>query len=130
MHLDMLDGGGCGVKAKYKTYNWYTVLSRRAGELLLCRVVWRIHPLMIVIGESKATGTGLHYPPPYLEKGKCVRTRLMRSAAFCVHPKHKTPSLIIAGPRTDQTVRQHMLIGSSVALNDRYMQWAGIWRKV
>ena len=41
--------------------NLYTVWSLRAGELLLCQVV----PLMIVvIGESKASGTGLHCPPP------------------------------------------------------------------
>ena len=85
MRLDMLARSGCGVKAKHKAYNLYTVLSRRAGELLLCRAVWRIRPLIIVNGESKATQTGLHSPPPYLEKRKCVSTRLMRSDASCVH---------------------------------------------
>ena len=63
MRLDMLAGSGCGVKAKHKAYNLYTARSRRAGELLLCRAVWRIHPLIIVTGESKATRTGLHDPP-------------------------------------------------------------------
>ena len=85
MRLDMLAGSGCGVKAKHKAYNLYTVRSRRAGELLLCRAVWRIRPLIIVNGESKATRTGLHGPPPYLEKRKCVSTSLMRSDASCVH---------------------------------------------
>ena len=78
-------GSGCGVKAKHKAYNLYTVRSRRAGELLLCRAVWRIRPLIIVNGESKATRTGLHGPPPYLEKRKCVSTSLMRSDASCMH---------------------------------------------
>ena len=40
----------------------------QCGESLLCRAVWRIHPLIIVTGESKATRTGLHGPPPYLDK--------------------------------------------------------------
>ena len=35
-------------------------------------------------GESKATRTGLHGPPPYLEKRKFVSTNLMRSATSCV----------------------------------------------
>ena len=30
---------------------------------------------------------------------------------------------------TDQTVLLHMSIGSSVARNNRYMQWIRIWRK-
>ena len=77
MLLDMLADSGCCVNAKHKVYNLYTALSRRAGVLLLCRAVWRIHPLIIVTGESKATRTGLHDPPPYLEKRKCVSTSLM-----------------------------------------------------
>ena len=36
---------------------------------------------------------------------------------------------MIAGTPTDQTVILFMPIGSSVALNDRYMQWTRIWRK-
>ena len=66
MRLDMLAGSGCCVKAKHKAYNLYTAWSRRGrrpGELLLCWLVWRIHPFIIVIGESKATRTGLHCPP-------------------------------------------------------------------
>ena len=85
MRLDMLAGSGCGVKAKHKAYYLYSARSRRAGELLLCRTVWRICPLIIVNGESKATRTGLHGPPPYLEKRTCVSSSLMRSAASCVH---------------------------------------------
>ena len=39
-----------------------------------------------------------------------------------MHPlRHKTHSSIIAGTRTNQMVLLHMSIGSSVALNDRYM---------
>ena len=72
MRFDMLAGSGCGVKAKHKAYYLYTVRSRRAGELLLCRAVWRINPLIIVIGKSSATRTGMHGPPPYLEKKKSV----------------------------------------------------------
>ena len=66
MRLDMLAGSGCCVKAKHKAYNLYTARSRRGaglGTLLLCRAVWRIHPLIIVTGESKANRTGLHGPP-------------------------------------------------------------------
>ena len=63
MRLDMLVCSGCGIKAKHKAYNLYTVWSRRVEELLLCRAVWRIHPLIIVIGESRATRTGLHHLP-------------------------------------------------------------------
>ena len=85
MRLDMLAGSGCCVKAKHKDYNLYTARSRCAGELLLFRAVWRIRPLIIVNGESKATRTGLHGPPPYLEKRKCVSSSRMRSAASCVH---------------------------------------------
>ena len=85
--LGNLEMSGCCVKAKHKAYNLYTAQarSRRAGELLLCRAVWRISPLIIVIGESKATRTGLHGRPPYPEKRKCVSSSLMRSAASCAH---------------------------------------------
>ena len=85
MLLDMLAGSGCSVKAKHKSYNLYIIRSRCAGELFLCRAVWRIHPLIIVTVESKATRTRLHYPPPYLKKRRCVSTSLMLSAAPCVH---------------------------------------------
>ena len=37
-------------KAEHKAYNLYTVWSWRARELLLYREVWRIYPLIIVIG--------------------------------------------------------------------------------
>ena len=75
----------CRAKHNLNTYNLYTVLSRSAGESLLCWAVWRIHPLKIVIGESKVTRTGLPDPPLYLEKRKCVSTSLMPSAASCTH---------------------------------------------
>ena len=44
--------------------------------------------------------------------------------------RHKKLSLIIAGAPTDQTVRLHMPISSSVALNEKYIEWARIWRKL
>ena len=67
-----------------------TLNSRRAGELLLSPAGWRIHtliicPLIIVIEESKATRTGLHGPPPYLEKRMCLSTSFMPSNASCMH---------------------------------------------
>ena len=39
--------------------------SLHAGELLLSLADWRVNPLIIVIGASKATWMGLHCPPPY-----------------------------------------------------------------
>ena len=55
MRLDMLAGSGCGAKAKHNADYLYNVQSQLAGKLLLYWAVWRIHPLIIVIGESKAT---------------------------------------------------------------------------
>ena len=66
--LDMLAGSGCCVKAKHKAYNLYTIQSRRAGESLLCQAVWRISPLIIVNGDSKATRTVL----PLISKKESV----------------------------------------------------------
>ena len=57
LHLDMLAGSGCSVKAKHKASKLYAIQSLRAGELLLCRAVWRICP---------DNCNGLHCPPPYL----------------------------------------------------------------
>ena len=50
--------------------NFWSLL---AGELLPSRAGWRIHPLIIVIGESKATRTGLHDPPPLSRKKRMCK---------------------------------------------------------
>ena len=104
MHLDMLAGSGCGVKAKHNAYYLYTVRSLHNGELLLCQAVWRIHPLIIVMGESKVTRTGLHGPPPYLKNRECKHQSYAKCCILSA-PRHKTPSLIIAGPPTNKMVQ-------------------------
>ena len=110
---DVLGHAGCIVKAKHKAYKLYIVWSLSTGDFFLSGwlVARRIHPLIIVIAvpvespnDSKKTRMGLHYPPPYLKKRKCVSTGLMQRAAFCLHQDTKTPSIIIAGPPTDQSV--------------------------
>ena len=62
-----------------------------------------IHPLIIVIGEPKATRTGLHCPPSYFEKRKVYKHQSCAKRCILRAPRHKTPSLIIAGPSKDQT---------------------------
>ena len=47
--------------------------------------VLRIHQSNIVVGESKATQTGLQGPAPHLEKRKCVIISLMRRDASWMH---------------------------------------------
>ena len=51
--------------------------SWRTGEIQRNTQGWRIHPLIIVIGESKVTQMGLHCPPHCLEKRKYVSTSHM-----------------------------------------------------
>ena len=65
-------------------HNLDTVWPLCAGELLLCRAVWRIHLLIIGNWKSRATQTELHDPPLILKK-ESVSTRLTRSYAFCIH---------------------------------------------
>ena len=59
--------------------------SRRTGEIQQNTWGWRIQPLNVLVGESKAIQTGLHCPPPYLEKRKCVGTSQMRRGATWMH---------------------------------------------
>ena len=66
---------------------------------------------------------------PLSRKKKVCKYQSYAKRCILLAPRHKTASFIIAGPRTDQPVLYHMPNGSSVAPNDRYMQWAGIWRK-
>ena len=68
-------------------------------------------------------------PQALISKKEVCKHQSYAKWCFLRAPRHKTPSLIIAAPPTYQTVRYHMPIGASVAPNDRYMQWAGIWRK-
>ena len=82
--------------------------------------------------SPKRLGRGCTVLPqvsPLSQKKKVCKHQPYAKRCFLRAPRHKTPSLIIAAPPTYQTVRYHMPIGASVAPNDRYMQWAGIWRK-
>ena len=64
----------CGAKqtAKHKAYQLYT-----CSNFVDCMLekYSKIHWVgeYIVVGESKATWTGLHSPPPYLEKKKVCK---------------------------------------------------------
>ena len=64
--------------------------GRCAGALFQSPACWTILPCNIVIGESKATRTGLHDPPLYLEKRNCASTRFVRGDASCIHSRGST----------------------------------------
>ena len=72
---------------------------------------------------------GAAWSSPLSRKKKVCEYQSYAKCCILRAPRHKTASFIIAGTPTDQPVQYHMPNGSSVALNDRYMQWEGIWRK-
>ena len=66
--------------------------------------------------------------PPLSRKRNCKhQAHAKRCILHALRPK--THLLTIPGTPTDETVLLHMPICSSMALKDRYMQWARIWGK-
>ena len=79
--------------------------------------------------DGAAWSFPLFRPSPLFRKKNVRKHQSYAKRCILRASRQKAASFIIAGIRTDQPVRYHMPNGSSVAPKDRYMQWAGIWRK-